>query len=86
MFYVVVGQNTEKPNADMFNTSSCLEKPFRCPHPKIRFFLYTRNTQERGEEINVLDQESLWNSNWNPKYPVKILIHGKLIGNIIHSQ
>lgn len=61
----------------VFNTSSCLEKPYRCPHPKIKFFLYTRRTQEYGEEIDVLNPESLWNSHWNPTHPVKVIIHGQ---------
>lgn len=24
------------------NTSSCVDPPFKCPHPRIQFFLYTR--------------------------------------------
>lgn len=28
--------------ADLFNTTSCLNPPFKCPHPRIQFFLYTR--------------------------------------------
>ena len=60
----------------MFNTTSCLEKPYKCPHPKIKFFLYTRSTQEYGEPIDVLNPESLWNSHWNPNHPVKVIIHG----------
>lgn len=61
---------------EVFNTTSCLEKPFRCPHPKINFYLYTRRTQELGERIDVMNIESLWNSHWNPVHPVKVLIHG----------
>jgi pancreatic lipase-related protein 1 len=68
-------QNTD--NNQVYNTTSCLEKPYRCPHPKIRFFLYTRYTQEHGEEIDVLNPESLWNSHWNPQHPVKVIIHGE---------
>lgn len=70
----ILGQTDDK---NVYNTTSCIEKPYRCPHPKIKFFLYTRRTQENGEELNVLDSESLWNSHWNPNHPVKIIIHGK---------
>lgn len=66
----------QKNDKDIYNTTSCIEKPYRCPHPKIKFYLYTRRTQEEGEVINVLDSESLWNSHWNPNHPVKIIIHG----------
>jgi hypothetical protein len=65
-------------NNEVFNTTSCLEKPYRCPHPKIKFFLYTRRTQELGEQLNPLSPESLWNSHWNPNHPVKVIIHGQL--------
>lgn len=77
MFNVFPGQDANENN-NVYNTSSCLEKPFRCPHPKIKFYLYTRRTQELGEEISVLNPESLWNSHWNPVHPVKVIIHGKL--------
>lgn len=83
-----------EPGNDVYNTTSCLEKPYRCPHPKIKFFLYTRRTQELGEEINVLNVESLWNSHWNPVHPVKVIIHGEFdnksspraLVNFKHSQ
>lgn len=70
----IPGQTDE---ANVYNTTSCLPKPYRCPHPFIRFFLYTRRTQELGEEIDVLNQDSLWNSHWNPMHPVKVIIHGE---------
>ncbi|XP_070509269.1 lipase member H [Chironomus tepperi] len=79
IFALLLLFNSVKAQADnqnVYNTTSCIEKPYRCPHPKIKFFLYTRHTQELGEEINVLDHESLWNSHWNPEHPVKVIIHG----------
>ncbi|KAF0758618.1 inactive pancreatic lipase-related protein 1-like [Aphis craccivora] len=27
---------------ELFNSSSCVEPPFTCPHPRIQFYLYTR--------------------------------------------
>uniref|UniRef100_A0A336LVZ2 CSON006317 protein n=1 Tax=Culicoides sonorensis TaxID=179676 RepID=A0A336LVZ2_CULSO len=74
MFISAQKQTTAEKNA--FNSSSCLEKPYRCPHPKINFFLYTRRTQELGEQIDVLDSESLYHSHFNPQHPTKIVIHG----------
>lgn len=52
----------------------------------IRFFLYTRYTQEHGEEIDVLDPESLWNSRWNPQHPVKVIIHGECVQSPSKSE
>ncbi|XP_053663195.1 uncharacterized protein LOC128712324 [Anopheles marshallii] len=66
----------KQENKNVFNTSSCLEKPYRCPHPRIKFYLYTRRTQQNPELIDVLDPESLYYTHWNPSHPVKIVIHG----------
>lgn len=38
--------------------------------------MYTRRTQEHGEQLNVLDPESLYRSHFNPHHPTKIVIHG----------
>lgn len=27
---------------DLVNSTSCVDPPFKCPHPRIQFFLYTR--------------------------------------------
>lgn len=72
IFHFLGQENNEVINAN----SSCIEKPYRCPHPKINFYLYTRKSQEHGERINVLDNESLYKTHWNPSHPVKIIIHG----------
>lgn len=79
MLIIFAAQNDDK---NVYNTTSCIEAPYRCPHPKIKFFLYTRRTQEQGEQINVLDSESLWNSHWNPNHPVKVIIHGECLKEI----
>ncbi|XP_050541867.1 lipase member I-like [Daktulosphaira vitifoliae] len=62
--------------AELYNSTSCIEPPFSCPHPRIQFFLYTRLTQNKPDLLDVTDQESLYSSHFNPKYPVKIIIHG----------
>ncbi|XP_025418989.1 pancreatic lipase-related protein 2-like [Sipha flava] len=61
---------------ELFNSSSCVEPPFTCPHPRIQFYLYTRLTQNDPELLDVTDPESLYTSHFNPKHPVKIIIHG----------
>ncbi|XKL63824.1 hypothetical protein PGB90_006188 [Kerria lacca] len=61
---------------DLFNTSSCVDPPFKCPHPRIQFFLYTRETQANPELLNTKDNDSLYSSRFNPKHPTKIIIHG----------
>lgn len=38
--------------------------------------MYTRRTQKHGEQLNVLDPESLYNTHFNPQHPTKIVIHG----------
>ncbi|XP_055712258.1 pancreatic lipase-related protein 2 [Phlebotomus papatasi] len=66
----------ENKTQDLFKSSSCLEKPYRCPHPKINFYLYTRRTQENPDRINVLNPESFYYTHFNPTHPTKIVIHG----------
>ncbi|XP_050541855.1 pancreatic lipase-related protein 2-like [Daktulosphaira vitifoliae] len=61
---------------ELYNSTSCIEPPFSCPHPRIQFFLYTRLTQNKPDLLDVTKQESLYSSHFNPKYPVKIIIHG----------
>ncbi|XP_023300971.2 phospholipase A1 member A [Lucilia cuprina] len=72
-------QNAEaqaKNETQVYVTDSCLEKPFRCPHPKIQFFLYTRRTQDNPEFIDVLNDNALYYTHFNPRHPTKIIIHG----------
>ncbi|XP_022913419.1 phospholipase A1 member A [Onthophagus taurus] len=68
----------EKPSniQDLYNTSSCIPKPFKCPHRQIEFFLYTRRTQQKPELLNTKDQNSLFNSFFNRHHPTKIIVHG----------
>ncbi|KAJ1519687.1 hypothetical protein ONE63_004950 [Megalurothrips usitatus] len=61
---------------DLFNTTSCIEPPLTCPHPRIHFYLYTRTTQENGQLVDVTKPESLLGTPFNPKHPIKVLIHG----------
>ncbi|KAL4084179.1 hypothetical protein QTP88_028012 [Uroleucon formosanum] len=61
---------------ELFNSSSCVEPPFTCPHPRIQFYLYTRLTQNNPDLLDVTDPESLYTSHFNPRHPVKIIIHG----------
>ncbi|XP_065215613.1 phospholipase A1 member A-like [Planococcus citri] len=58
------------------NNSSCVDPPFICPHPRIQFFLYTRSTQTNPELLNTKDNDSLYSSQFNPKHPTKVIIHG----------
>jgi len=69
---VAAGQN----QTQVYVTDSCLQKPYRCPHPKIQFYLYTRRTQEQPEFIDVLDANALYYTHFNPGHPTKIIIHG----------
>ncbi|KAK5643222.1 hypothetical protein RI129_007067 [Pyrocoelia pectoralis] len=61
---------------DVFNTSSCIPKPYSCPHPQIQFYLYTRRSQKQPELIDSLNNDSLFNSLYNRKNPTKLVIHG----------
>ncbi|EDW45598.1 GM12078 [Drosophila sechellia] len=69
---VAAGQN----QTQVYVTDSGLQKPYRCPHPKIQFYLYTRRTQEQPEFIDVLDPNALYYTHFNPRHPTKIIIHG----------
>ncbi|XP_046664366.1 pancreatic lipase-related protein 2 [Homalodisca vitripennis] len=61
---------------DLWNTSSCIEPPFACPHPRIQFFLYTRYTQATPDLLDTTDPNSLYASHFNPSHPTKVIIHG----------
>lgn len=61
---------------NVYKTKSCFEKPYRCPHPKIEFYLYTRRTQKKPEKLNVLDSEAFYYTHFNRAHPTKIVIHG----------
>lgn len=63
-------------DAGAFVTKSCFEKPFRCPHKKIEFYLYTRRTQKKPEKLDVLDPEAFYYTHFNRAHPTKIIIHG----------
>lgn len=67
---------THNKSEQIFVTHSCLEKPYRCPHQKISFYLYTKRTETYPEFIDVLDDEALYYTHFNPAYPSKIIIHG----------
>lgn len=42
--YAQRSKGRKKPETvtDLFNTTSCIPKPYRCPHKQIQFYLYTR--------------------------------------------
>ncbi|XP_019876123.1 pancreatic lipase-related protein 2 [Aethina tumida] len=61
---------------ELFNTTSCIPKPYRCPHRQIQFFLYTRRTQQNPELLDTTKEESLYNSQFNRANPTKIVVHG----------
>ncbi|XP_044748637.1 phospholipase A1 member A [Coccinella septempunctata] len=69
---------SKKPESvkDLFNTSSCIPKPYVCPHKQIQFYLYTRRTQTNPELLDTTKQESLYNSFFNRAHPTKIVVHG----------
>ncbi|KAF7287238.1 hypothetical protein GWI33_002057 [Rhynchophorus ferrugineus] len=41
------GRQKDEPASiqELFNTSSCIPKPYVCPHKQIQFYLYTRPTR-----------------------------------------
>ncbi|CAH0389246.1 unnamed protein product [Bemisia tabaci] len=67
---------------DLQNTTSCVEPPYECPHPRIQFFLYTRYTQTRPDILDTTNDLSLYESHFNPAHPTKVLIHGFQGGRI----
>ncbi|KDR14960.1 inactive pancreatic lipase-related protein 1 [Zootermopsis nevadensis] len=60
----------------LFNSTSCIQQPYTCPHPRIQFYLYTRDTQEDPELLNSLSSSSLYGSRFDASHPTKIIIHG----------
>lgn len=75
-YQLLIGTQENNDTNQIYVTESCLERPFRCPHPKIQFYLYTRRTQQTPELLQPLDENSLYFTHFNPKYPTKIIIHG----------
>ncbi|CAH0559925.1 unnamed protein product [Brassicogethes aeneus] len=71
-------KSRKKPETvgDLFNTTSCIPKPYRCPHKQIEFYLYTRRTQMNPEKLDTTKEESLYNSQFNRANPTKIVVHG----------
>ncbi|KAJ9581263.1 hypothetical protein L9F63_023560, partial [Diploptera punctata] len=69
-------QNESKSVSDLFNTTSCIEPPFSCPHRRIQFYLYTRDTQQNPQLLDSLDALSLWQSRFNAAHKTKVIIHG----------
>ncbi|XP_071455106.1 pancreatic triacylglycerol lipase-like [Hetaerina americana] len=67
-----------KTVTDLFNTSSCADPPYRCPYPRIEFYLYTRSTQEEPEKLDLLKDAgpSLMETHFDAAHPTKIVIHG----------
>ncbi|XP_046388163.1 uncharacterized protein LOC124157471 [Ischnura elegans] len=67
-----------KTVADLFNTSSCALPPYRCPYPRIEFYLYTRSTQEEGEKLDLLKDAgpALMETHFDAAHPTKVVIHG----------
>lgn len=61
---------------DLLSNASCIDPPFKCPHPRIQFYLYTRTTQQYPELLDTKDSNSLYASRFNPKHPTKVIIHG----------
>nr|XP_032515250.1 uncharacterized protein LOC116768606 [Danaus plexippus plexippus] len=74
----VKDEQRKKPQSvrDLLKTGSCIPAPYRCPHPKMQYYLYTRTTQEKGELLNTLDNDSLTRSRFNTKHPTKVVVHG----------
>ncbi|XP_017780436.1 PREDICTED: pancreatic lipase-related protein 2 [Nicrophorus vespilloides] len=80
-FAGVYGQAEKEPKKpstvqELYNTSSCIPKPYICPHPMIQYYLYTRRTQYNPELIDTLRPESLYKSQFNRAHATKIVIHG----------
>ncbi|XP_014103240.1 pancreatic triacylglycerol lipase [Bactrocera oleae] len=51
----------------------------KCPDKDVRFYLYTRRNPQQPQYLNIdetSDKSNLTNSNFNPRYQTKIIIHG----------
>nr|CAD7451865.1 unnamed protein product [Timema tahoe] len=71
-------QKDKKPMSvkDLFNTSSCVDPPYTCPHPRIQFYLYTRISKDHPQLLDVTNPKSLFESFFNADNPTKLVIHG----------
>lgn len=51
----------------------------KCPHPDIKFYLYTRKNTKDRQSIRVdetWEKSNLSNSFFNPNHPTKVIVHG----------
>ena len=58
----------------------------KCPDADIKFYLYTRSNADDRQLIHVDDcweNSNISSSFYNPKYPVKVIIHGEFEINSI---
>ncbi|XP_049778093.1 inactive pancreatic lipase-related protein 1-like [Schistocerca cancellata] len=55
---------------------NCLSPPMECPNENIKFFLYTRETQDSPHLLDVNDPSSFKSAGFVKGKPLKILIHG----------
>lgn len=45
-------------------------------HIPLKVNIFSRTTQEKGELLNTLDNDSLTRSRFNTKHPTKVVVHG----------
>lgn len=75
-------QNASESNRDKIYIGPCawVLTPESCPDNDIKFYLYTRSNPEERQLIYAgekWENSNISSSFYNPKFPVKIIIHGK---------
>lgn len=80
-------QNMSEPNRDKIYVGPCawVLTPDSCPDNDIKFYLYTRKNPDERQLINSgssWETSNITASFYNPKYPVKIIIHGTRTLNV----
>jgi len=73
---------TEETDAFYIGPCAWVLSNRKCPDAEIKFYLFTRSNADDRQLIHVEDcweNSNISTSFYNPKYPVKVIIHGKYI-------
>lgn len=82
-FTLIHGQESaEKNETDTFYIGPCawVLSNRKCPDADIKFYLYTRSNPDDRQAIHIdgtWETSNISASYYNPKFPVKIIIHGE---------
>lgn len=61
---------------DLDDLMNCRIAPHQCPNKNVKFFLYTRETQENPTQLDISNEETILKANYATDRPFIVLLHG----------